>query len=328
MQMLKNKNVLITGGTGSFGRLLVHHLVQNQECNSITVLSRDEHKQFKMRLNYPENQYPRLKFLIGDIRDFNRVNEVCKNIHVIFHLAALKHVHIAEQNPLECIKTNILGSENVIRAALNNNVEKVIALSSDKAASPHNLYGATKFCADKLFVNAQHESDKTIFSVVRLGNVVNSRGSVFEIFEENKKNGVVYVSDPNATRFIITAEKGIKWLLFALNDSKGGEIYIPKIKSFKVSHLAKVIAPKAKIRIVGLKFGEKLHEHLITETDSNTGVEFSNYYVIYNNLKSLKQSKGTKLPSNFTYISSKKENLMTIKELKEIVKSQKFVFEI
>lgn len=329
MQMLENSNVLITGGTGSFGRLLVHYLLHHYPCKSITVLSRDEHKQFKMRLKYPENQYPHLKFCIGDIRDYDRVHQVFKNIDIVFHLAALKHVHIAEQNPLECIKTNILGSDNIIKAAILNGVKKVIALSSDKAASPHNLYGATKFCADKLFVNAQKDSEKTIFSVIRLGNVVNSRGSVFEIFEQRKKEDTILVTHPQATRFIITAEEGIQWLLFALQDSKGGEIYIPKIKSFKVIQLAKAIAPKAKMEIMGLRLGEKLHEHLITETDSNTGYEYDNYYVIYpDHAMGHVYANGRKLPENFVYISSKKENLLNLDELKKLIKSQKFVFEI
>ncbi len=326
--MLENSNVLITGGTGSFGRLLVHYLVHQYRCKSITILSRDEHKQFKMRLDYPEAQYPHLKFCIGDIRDFDRVNQVLKNIDIVFHLAALKHVHIAEQNPLECIKTNILGSENVIKASKQNAVKKVVALSSDKAASPHNLYGATKFCADKLFVNAQKDSNDTIFSVIRLGNVVNSRGSVFEIFEERKNQNTIYVTHPQASRFIITAEQGIQWILFALNDSKGGEIYVPKIKSFKVIQLAKAIAPKAKIEITGLKVGEKLHEHLITETDSNTCLEFDNYYVIYPDFNILTTSNGKKLPENFVYISNKKENLLNLEELKKLIKSQKFVLSI
>jgi FlaA1/EpsC-like NDP-sugar epimerase len=188
-----------------------------------------------MRLDYPENQYPHLKFCIGDIRDYERFNQVFKNVDIVFHLAALKHVHIAEQNPLECIKTNILGSENVIQAAIQNSVKKVIALSSDKAAAPHNLYGATKFCADKLFVEARKYSENTIFSVVRLGNVVNSRGSVFEIFEESKNKDVIYVTHPPASRFIITAEEGIHWILFALENSQGGEIISLKsnlLKSF------------------------------------------------------------------------------------------------
>ncbi len=326
--MLENSNVLITGGTGSFGRLLVHYLVHQYPCKSITILSRDEHKQFKMRLDYPESEYPQLKFCIGDIRDFDRVNQVMKNIDIVFHLAALKHVHIAEQNPIECIKTNILGSENVIRASIQNSVKKVIALSSDKAASPHNLYGATKFCADKLFVNAQKNSENTIFSVIRLGNVVNSRGSVFEIFEERKDQNIVYVTHPQASRFIITAEQGIQWILFALKDSKGGEIYIPKIKSFKILQLAKVIAPKAKIEFIGLRVGEKLHEHLINETDSNTASEFDDYYVIYPDFKTLEASNGKKLPENFVYISNKKDNLLTFDELKKIIKSQRFVLNI
>lgn len=327
--MLESSNVLITGGTGSFGRLLVHYLIHQYRCKSITILSRDEHKQFRMRLDYPENQYPHLKFCIGDIRDYERLNQVFKNVDIVFHLAALKHVHIAEQNPLECIKTNILGSENVIQAAIQNSVKKVIALSSDKAASPHNLYGATKFCADKLFVNAQKNSENTIFSVVRLGNVVNSRGSVFEIFEERKNQNIIYVTHPQASRFIITAEQSIQWILFALNDSKGGEIYVPKVKSFKVIQLAKVIAPKAKIEIIGLRVGEKLHEHLITETDSNTGLEFDNYYVIYPDYESLSNNpNGKKLPENFVYTSNKKENLLSLEELEKLIKSQKFVLSI
>ncbi len=326
--MLENSNVLITGGTGSFGRLLVHYLVHKYKCKSITVFSRDEHKQFKLRLDYPENQYPHLKFCIGDIRDFERLHQATKKIDVIFHLAALKHVHIAEQNPLECIKTNILGSENVIRASILNKVKKVVVLSSDKAASPHNLYGATKFCADKLFVHAQKETHDTIFSVIRLGNVVNSRGSVFEIFEQQKNKGLIYVTHPQATRFIITADEGIKWILFALENSKGGEIYVPKIKSFKIIQLAKVIAPKAQIEIIGLRVGEKLHEHLITETDSYTGVEFDDYYLIYPNFQSQKKSHGKKLSENFVYISNKKENLLNIQELKKLLKSQEFVFSI
>ncbi len=326
--MLQNSNILITGGTGSFGRLLVHYLVHKQHCRFITVLSRDEHKQFQMRMEYPENQYPNLKFCIGDIRDYERVRQVCRGIDIIFHLAALKHVHIAEENPLECIKTNILGSEHIIRAAIENNVKKVVALSSDKAASPHNLYGATKFCADKLFISAQKESQNTIFSVVRLGNVVNSRGSVFEIFEQRKKADKLFVTHPEATRFIITADEGIKWILFAMENSQGGEIYVPKVKSFKILQLAKAIAPHATIEITGLKLGEKLHEHLITETDANTGVEFEDYYLIYPDFHSLQQSNGKKLPENFVYTSNKKENQLNLKELKSLVRSQSYIFTI
>jgi FlaA1/EpsC-like NDP-sugar epimerase len=327
MVTLRDKNILITGGTGSLGRSLVNYLVKNQKCKKIIVLSRDEHKQFKMRLEYPQENFPQLEFHIADIRDYERLNQLFKNVDVIFHLAALKHVHTSEQNPLECIKTNIIGSENVIRAAINQKVKKVVALSSDKAVSPHNIYGATKFCADKLFVYAQKETQDTIFSVLRLGNVVYSRGSVFEIFQQQKSKSVLYVSHAQATRFIVTMEQSINWLLFALENSHGGEIYVPRLRSFKVSHLAKVIAPSARICVTGLKIGEKLHEQLITETDSYTTAEFSNYFVIYPDHASLKKSKGSPLPFGYVYISSNKRILLNLEQLRKIIKSQKFNLE-
>lgn len=319
-----NQHILITGGTGSLGKVLVNFLLQNRIGKRVVIFSRDEHKQFLMRLQYPEKEFPQLEFVLGDIRDEKKLLQATQSIDVIFHLAALKHVHIAEQNPLECIKTNILGSENLIQASIINKVQKVIALSSDKASSPHNLYGATKFCADKLFVHAQKQTQNTTFAVLRLGNVMHSRGSVFEIFERIKSQNTFYITHPKATRFIISIQQALQWLLFTAQNAKGGEIIIPKVPAFKIIHLAKALSNNPKIVVTGLRPGEKLHEHLINETDALTTADFDDHYIIYPDASYLNQPNIQKLPENFVYVSSEPRNLLPFYKLKQLLKNHPF----
>jgi UDP-N-acetylglucosamine 4,6-dehydratase len=277
--MFNNKNILITGGTGSFGKKYTEIILENYKPNKIIIFSRDELKQYEMAQNY---NAPCMRYFIGDVRDENRVNEAMNSVDYVIHAAALKHVPVAEYNPMECIKTNITGAENVIKAAIKNEVEKVIALSTDKASGPINLYGATKLASDKLFVAANNivGTRKTRFSVVRYGNVIGSRGSVVPFFKQLIANGAkeLPITDPNMTRFLITLEDGVNFVLNNFKRMHGGEIFVPKIPSMKMTDLAKALAPDLPHKIIGIRPGEKMHEVMITEND--TVVEFSDYYVI------------------------------------------------
>ena len=277
--MFNNKNILITGGTGSFGKKYTKIILEKYKPNKIIIFSRDELKQYEMAQKFNNNC---MRYFIGDVRDEARLNEAMKGVHFVIHAAALKHVPIAEYNPMECIKTNINGAENVIRASIYNNVEKVIALSTDKASSPINLYGATKLASDKLFVAANNMvgSGKTRFSVVRYGNVIGSRGSVVPFFQNLLKNGATElpITDENMTRFLITLEDGVNFVLNNFERMHGGEIFIPKIASMKITELAKSLAPSLPHKIIGIRAGEKMHEVMITADDRV--VEFDNYYVI------------------------------------------------
>jgi len=277
--MFNNKNILITGGTGSFGKKYTDIILQNYKPNKIIIFSRDELKQYEMGQTY---NAPCMRYFIGDVRDEDRVNEAMDGVDFVIHAAALKHVPVAEYNPMECIKTNITGAENVIKAAIKNNVEKVIALSTDKASGPINLYGATKLASDKLFVAANNivGHRKTRFAVVRYGNVVGSRGSVVPFFKKLIEDGEkeLPITDPAMTRFLITLEDGVKFVLNNFKRMHGGEIFIPKIPSMKMTDLAKALAPNLPHKIIGIRPGEKMHEVMITEND--TVVEFDDYYVI------------------------------------------------
>jgi len=277
--MFNNKNILITGGTGSFGKKYTKIILEKYKPNKIIIFSRDELKQYEMAQKFNNNC---MRYFIGDVRDEARLNEAMKGVHFVIHAAALKHVPIAEYNPMECIKTNINGAENVIRASIYNNVEKVIALSTDKASSPINLYGATKLASDKLFVAANNMvgSGKTRFSVVRYGNVIGSRGSVVPFFQNLIDNGAkeLPITDENMTRFLITLEDGVNFVLNNFERMHGGEIFIPKIASMKITELAKSLAPSLPHKIIGIRAGEKMHEVMITADDRV--VEFDNYYVI------------------------------------------------
>ena len=260
---LNHKSILITGGTGSFGKTFTKLILERfPKVNRLVILSRDEQKHFQMAMDFPESKYPALRYFIGDVRDQKRLKSAFEGIDIVIHAAAMKHVHIAEYNPMECVKTNILGAENVIEAALEANVKNVVALSTDKAAAPINLYGATKLASDKLFVAANNIKGKRDikFSVVRYGNVMGSNGSVMPFFLKKKKEGVLPITDSRMTRFNISLEDGCEMVFNAIDKAWGGEIFVPKIPSYKITDVAKAIAPEAKQEIVGIRPGEKLHE--------------------------------------------------------------------
>ena len=277
--LLTNKSVLVTGGTGSFGKSMVKKLLQDDQVRKVIVYSRDELKQFEMRSVFDSSK---LRYFLGDVRDLQRLKQATDDVDVIIHAAAIKQIPAAEYNPMEAIKTNINGAENVITAAIDNGVQKVIALSTDKAANPANLYGATKLCSDKLMVagNVLAGKHPTRFSVVRYGNVLGSRGSVIPFFKDQKKAGVIPITDVRMTRFWLTIDEGVNFVLDRLSQMQGGEIFVPKIPSFKVVDVAQVVAPNVPIDIIGIRPGEKLHEVMITEDDSLFTFEFKDFYAI------------------------------------------------
>jgi UDP-N-acetylglucosamine 4,6-dehydratase/5-epimerase len=279
MKNLNGKVVFVTGGTGSFGQAFVSKLLDDSSAKKIIVYSRDELKQFEMREKFKND---RIEFVLGDVRDLPRLTESTTGVDVVIHAAAMKQIGAAELNPMEAIKTNILGAENIVKASLENRVSKVVALSTDKAANPANLYGATKLCSDKLMIagNRLSKDKATKFSVVRYGNVLGSRGSVIPLFREQLKKGTVTVTDEKMTRFWLTLNDGVKLVLDSLDLMVGGEIFVPKIPSFKVIDVAKVVAPQAEIVFTGIRPGEKMHEIMITEDDAYYTREFETYYVI------------------------------------------------
>lgn len=328
MKYLINKKILITGATGSFGNKFIEMILNSKiKFNKIVVYSRDEFKQYNMQ-NYFNSK--KLKFIIGDVRDLERLKLATKNIDIIIHAAALKHVPIAEINPIEYIKTNIIGADNVIKSAVANNVKKVIALSTDKAAKPINLYGSTKLASDKLFVAANYEYNQNVkFSVVRYGNVINSRGSVIPFFlklkKEKSKN--VPITDKLMTRFWISLEESVKFVFNSLNMMEGGEIFVPKIKSVSTIDLAKTILKGKKIKIIGIRPGEKIHEVMCPLENSNTTYEFNDKFIIYPDFEKKFKSKllGKKVSKNFEYSSNNKKFLMNLNELNQKLKNQKII---
>lgn len=279
---LQGASILLTGGTGSFGKRFIKHVLAKHEPARLAVYSRDELKQFQLRQEYPVEQYPNLRFFIGDVRDRDRVYRAFDGVDIVVHAAALKHVPVAEYNPLEAIKTNVLGSANIIDAAIDRNVKKVLALSTDKAANPINLYGATKLCADKLFVaaNAYSGFHQTRFSVVRYGNVVGSRGSVIPYFLAQRATGRLTITDPRMTRFLITLDQGVEFVLRSLDEMLGGEIFVPKIPSVLMTDLARVVGPDCRQEIIGIRPGEKLHETMVPEDDARVTIEYDDHFVI------------------------------------------------
>ena len=319
-------NILITGGTGSFGKRFVKTVLQDHKPERVIVLSRDELKQFQMRQEFPVSDFPNLRMFLGDVRDRERVYQVMDGVDVVIHAAALKQIPSAELNPLEVIKTNVLGAANVIDAAIDRKVQKVIALSTDKAANPINLYGATKLCSDKLFVAANgtglYESK---FSVVRYGNVVGSRGSVIPYFLAQRSTGTLTITDPRMTRFLITLEKGVQFVLDCLDMMLGGEIFVPKIPSVKVTQLAEVVAPDCEQKIIGVRPGEKLHETMVPVDDARLTIEFDGYYVIqpthsYWNPKNFVDGRqGTYCEDDFHYSSDNNTWWLTNDELADLV---------
>ena len=326
--MLNNKTILITGGTGSFGKQFTWRIFSEFNPKKIIIYSRDEYKQYIMRQQFAK-YYKRLRFFIGDVRDKERLHRAFSEVDIVIHAAALKHVPIAEYNPIEAIKTNIHGAENIIEVALDRRVQKVVALSSDKAVNPINLYGATKLVSDKLFVSANAYKGKkgTIFSVVRYGNVAGSRGSVIPFFKSLADKGeyVFPITDFRMTRFYITLDQGVDLVFRALNEAKGGEIYIAKIPSFKVIDLAKAIYKQAKLKEIGIRAGEKLHEVMITEEDSRLTYDYKDHYIIYPNFdwadtrKYLK--KGAKhVTEGFRYSSDSNEQWLDHTELRKRLK--------
>lgn len=318
--MIKNKTVLVTGGTGSFGKKFIQKAL-TLDVKKIIVFSRDELKQYEMKQEFQDD---RIRFFIGDVRDKDRLYRAFDGVDIVIHAAAMKHVDACEYNPFEAVKTNIHGAQNIIEAAIDRGVEKVIALSTDKACSPVNLYGATKLASDKLFVaaNAYVGEKKTRFSVVRYGNVVGSRGSVVPFFKKIRETGVVPITDERMTRFWITLEQGVQFVLDNLERLQGGEIFVPKIPSMNIMDLAKAIAPECETKIVGIRPGEKLHEAMIMEDDARHTLEFDTYYAILPELSWWENNAyegGRKLPESFAYTSDNNTEWLTIEELKNLV---------
>lgn len=326
---LNNKSILITGGTGSFGKAFTRIILSRYpNVRRLAILSRDEQKHFQMGMDYPEKDYPAIRYFVGDVRDKNRLLRAFEGVDVVIHAAAMKHVHIAEYNPMECVKTNILGAENVIDAALACGVKDVVALSTDKAAAPINLYGATKLASDKLFVAANNiRGNRDVkFSVVRYGNVMGSNGSVMPFFMNKKKEGVIPITDPRMTRFNISLDDGVEMVMNALENAWGGEIFVPKIPSYKITDVAKAIAPECKQEIVGIRAGEKLHEEMITVSDSLNTWDLGKYYAILPQKPNfslddyIKAFDAKRVPDGFSYDSGKNTEWETIHSLRAQIK--------
>jgi UDP-N-acetylglucosamine 4,6-dehydratase len=318
---LTGKSVLITGGTGSLGKRLVKKLLAEHRPKKIIILSRDELKQHEMAIRFKDDS---LRFFIGDVRDRERLNRAFNGVDYVIHAAALKQVPAAEYNPYEFIKTNVLGAQNVIDAAVDAGVKKVIALSTDKAANPINLYGATKLCSDKLFIagNSYAGSQPTRFSVVRYGNVVGSRGSVIPLFKKLKSTGVLPVTDTEMTRFWITIEQGAEFVLKSLHSMHGGEIFVPKIPSASIIDVARAIAPEAKIDVVGIRPGEKLHEVLISEENGRETLEYDGYFVIQPMFQwwdDERKAGGTPVAAHFSYASDTNPDVLSIDRIKAMI---------
>ena len=329
--MLTEKSILVTGGTGSFGKRFVKTILQtDSSIQRLVIFSRDELKQFEMAQEFSPQEYPQLRYFIGDVRDRDRLRKAMRGIDVVVHAAAMKHVPIAEYNPFECIKTNIMGAQNVIDACLETEVKKVVALSTDKAAAPINLYGATKLCSDKLFVAANNMKGKRDikFSVVRYGNVFASRGSVVPFFLKKREEGVLPITDERMTRFNITLDDGVKLVMKALNSMWGGEIYVPKIPSYKILDIAEAIAPGCETEVIGIRHGEKLHEEMITETDALNTIELKNHYVILPSMplwdveEFVEVFGGKRCPEGFSYSSGRNTDWLTVEQLRQLVADQ------
>ena len=325
--MLDNKVVLVTGGTGSFGKAFIATVLKKHKPKKLIIYSRDELKQFEMHRHFDEKTYPAIRYFIGDVRDRERLYRAFDGVDVVIHAAALKQVTTAEYNPMEAIKTNVLGASNVIDAAIDRNVKTVVALSTDKAVNPVNLYGATKLCSDKLFVAANNYAGAhgTRFSVVRYGNVVGSRGSVIPFFLDAKKTGVIPITDKRMTRFWITLPQAIDFVLRSLTMMEGGEIFVPKIPSMNIMDLAKAVAPDCKTKIVGIRPGEKLHEVMVTEDDARDTLDYPDRYVILpaahgwaENIRK-KTTSVKRCPDSFRYSSDGNKDWLTVDQLRTML---------
>ena len=320
-------NILITGGTGSFGKKFLDKILQKKNnFRKIIVFSRDEYKQHILKKKFSNNKnFKKLRFFLGDVRDKDRLNIALRDVDIVIHAAALKQVDSAEYNPTEYVKTNVIGSQNIIECSIQNDIKKVIALSTDKASSPINLYGATKLCSDKLFVAANFYSGKNIFSVVRYGNVFGSRGSVVEVFNNRKNKKIISITDKSMTRFNITLNESIDMVLWCLKNSYGGEIFVPKIKSYKILDLARAFSNDAKIKFIGIRPGEKINEELISKSESRTTIDLGKYYAILPDSKNFVKNKyknKKKVPKNFSYTSDK-NSFLSISDLKNLIKNEK-----
>lgn len=327
-KVLDNKSVLITGGTGSFGKKMVQIVLSESKPKRLIVFSRDELKQFEMAQKWSPAKYPCLEYVLGDVRDHERLTRVFEGLDFVIHAAALKQVPAAERNPEEYIKTNVIGAMNVIKAALKNHVKKVIALSTDKACNPVNLYGATKLCSDKLFVaeNTETAGERTKFAVVRYGNVLGSRGSVIPFFQERARTGVLPITDREMTRFWITLDQAVHFVISCLSRAKGGEIFVPRIPSMKITDLAVAISPEAKQEVVGIRPGEKIHETLISEDEARNTIQFKECYLVQSNprlknelLRGRNGNVGQICDEGFRYSSDNNTDWLKAEELKTLV---------
>jgi UDP-N-acetylglucosamine 4,6-dehydratase len=327
--MLNNKSILITGGTGSLGKALTKHIFANYpNIKKLVIFSRDEQKQFQMAQEFPENKFPQIRYFLGDVRDKERLIRAFQGVDIVIHAAAMKHVHLAEYNPDECIKTNIGGAQNVIHSALQTSVSNVVALSTDKACAPINLYGATKLTSDKLFVAANNVkgTNPIKFSVVRYGNVMGSNGSVIPFFMNKKIEGKLPITDINMTRFNISLQGGVDMVMHAIEHAWGGEIFIPKIPSYRILDVAKAVAPDCQFEIVGIRPGEKIHEEMITSSDSFNTYDLGMYYTIlpsipnWNRNNFIEKFNAKKVKDGFSYNSGDNTEWETVDSLKRLIK--------
>ncbi len=328
MNIQSCKGILITGGTGTFGKAFLKKIINKfPNIPRIVIYSRDEYKQWEMMNDFPLDKFPQLRFFLGDIRDFKRFSIALNGIDTVIHAAALKQVPAAEYNPIEFIRTNVLGTENIVQACLDNEVKQVISLSTDKAAAPINLYGATKLCADKLIIAANNilGSKDIKFSVVRYGNVLGSRGSVIPLFLEKSKQGEIPITDINMTRFNISIDEAVNFVITVFDDALGGEIFVPKLASYKIKDVAEAIGPSCKHKIIGIRDGEKIHEEMITSADSFNTIDLKNKYAILPAdgclLEKYKSSKISfnEVKKGFSYNSSTNDNFLSVNQIKELI---------